>query len=367
MKASKRWLLTGVACLALVALLAAYKYFQIQAMIAYGKSFPEPSESVEGTTAVRESFQQSVSTIGEIIAPQSLQLRNELEGLIAGIYFSPGDRVPAGKVLIQLDISEEDARLKAARARVNLAQLDLDRVQRLLSQKTVSKEAFDQAQANYDIAQAEVQALQATIARKTLRAPFEAIVGLHRFDVGEFLQANTAIVALVGVTDYMWVDFSLPLAQANLREGEAVQVVAPGRSGQPLAGKVIARDPMASEGARTIRFRARLAAVENLPANTLVKVIVPTAQVEQLAIPRTALMADSLGNHVFALVPNEGGEGYRAQRRQVKLGYMGEHKVGVISGLQEGELIAATGAFKLSPNELTFVRERPAIASQAAE
>lgn len=366
MKASKRWVLTGLACIAIVALLAAYKFFQIQAMIAYGKSFPEPYESVEGTTAVLETFQQRVSTLGEIIAPQSLQLRNELEGLITGIYFSPGDRVPAGKVLIQLDVSEENARLKAARARVNLAQLDLDRVQRLLSQKTVSKEAFDQAQANYDIAQAEVQALQATIARKTLRAPFEAIVGLHRFDVGEFLQANTAIVPMVGVTDYVWVDFSLPLAQASLREGDDVSVVASG-AGEPLPAAVIARDPMASEGARTIRFRAQLQATDNLPANTLVKVIVPTAQVEQVAIPRTALMADSLGDHVYVLVPNETGEGFRAQRRQVKLGYKGEHKVGVVSGLQEGELIAATGAFKLSPNELTFVRERPAVASQAAE
>lgn len=365
MKPSSRWLMTAVACVLLVAALATYKYLQIQAMIAYGKSFPEPSESVEGITASAEPFQQTVNTIGEIIAPQSLQLRNEVEGLIVAINFAPGDRVAAGSVLVQLDVSEENARLKAAQAKVNLAQLDLERIQRLLKQKTVSKEAFDQAQANYDIAQADVLALRANIAKKTLRAPFDAVAGLHHFDVGEFLQSNTPIVSLVGVTDYTWVDFNLPLAQSAIRVGDEITVSLQDRPGVIHTAQVIARDPMASPGARTIRFRARINDARDLPANTLVRVTVPLAQMQQVAVPRTAIMTDGMGDHVFVLVPDSGGEGYRAQRRQVQLGYKGAERVGVMSGLEDGELVAATGAFKLHPNMLTFVRERPEIAGKA--
>lgn len=367
MKASTRWVMTGLACVVILLALAAYKFLQIQAMIAYGKSFPEPSESVAAATATTQAFQQTVSTIGEIIAPQSLQLRNEEEGVIAELNFAPGDRVEKGRVLVQLDVSEEKARLKAAQARVNLAQLDLERIQRLRKQKTVSQEAMDQARADYDIARADVMALEAIINRKTLRAPFDAIAGLHHLDVGEYLQANTAIVSLVGVTDYTWVDFNLPLAQASLTVGSEVSVELPDQQRRTFSARVIARDPLASEGARTIGFRARIEQGGQIPSNTLVRVTVPMATAQQLAIPRTALLVDGMGDHVFVLVPDESGKGYRAHRRQVKVGYKDEQDVGVIDGLQDGELVASKGAFKLAPNMLTFVRERPTIASQDEE
>lgn len=359
MKPLSRWLITGIACVLVFAALAAFKFFQIQAAIAYGQSFPEPSESVEGYTTELATFDSTVNAIGHVVAPQAMVLRNEVEGLISEINFASGDQVKKGEVLVQLDISEESARLKAAIARVELTKLALQRAERLIRQKGVSEETVDQARANYAIAQADVQALEAAIAKKTLQAPFDAVAGLHQWEVGEFLQSNTDIVTLLGINDFSWVDFNLPWGKANLKVGDTVMLELPGET-VPQEARIIARNPIVSASSRNLTYRARVDAALVVPPNTVVRVIVPIGSSEQIKVPRTAVLVDSMGDHVYVLEPNTktDAKGYRAKRRQITIAYKDEDVVGVVDGLQEGELIAARGAFKLLPNMLTYVRER---------
>ena len=357
MKTSSRWMITLLACVVLIAGLAAYKYLQIQALIAYGKSFPEPSESVQAVTATVSRYQQSVTTIGVIIEPQVVELRNEEEGVIRMINFSSGSRVNKGDVLLQLDISEETARLKAAEARVNLSRLALDRAKRLIKQKGVSEETVDQAQANYAIAQADVMALQAVIDKKTLRAPFDATAGIHSLEVGQYLQANTAIVTLVGINDYCWVDFHLPLQQADIEVGSQVRVELPGQR-DAVPAMVIAKEAMASASSRNIQLRAKIDSPAPVPHNTVVRVRIPRGEGEQILIPRVAVLHDSLGDYVYLLEKDEAGN-YRAKRRAVTVGHQDEKFAGIVDGLVEGERVAADGAFKLYPHVLTHDRERP--------
>lgn len=367
MKSSSRWLLTGLVCIVIFVALAAFKFFQIQAAIAYGQSFPEPSESVQAITAQVSEVAITISAIGVVVAPQSMELRNEIEGNIAAINFSSGDQVEKGKTLIQLDVSEEQARLKAALARVNLTRLELDRVKRLLKQKTVSEEAVDQAEANYAIAQAEVMALEASIAKKTLRAPFDAISGIHDLEVGEYLQSNTSIVSLVGINDYSWVDFNLPLANSKLEVGTVVNVKLGEQASLAMPATVIARNVMASASSRNVMFRARSRQAINLPPNTVVRVEVPVGKSSQVVVPRNALMVDPMGEYVFVLEPDDSGKAYRAKRRGISTGHKGGDTVSVLKGIESGELVASYGAFKLYPGVLTYVRPRVTEDSKAGE
>ena len=127
MTKSRRWLITSVACLAILAGLAGYKYWQIRAAIAFGESFPEPSESVEAQTVTLTPAVTYVTTIGEIVAPRSVELRNELEGRVSEVDMVSGSRVQAGDVLLRLDASEEQARLDGADiAAVSEATLHMD-------------------------------------------------------------------------------------------------------------------------------------------------------------------------------------------------------------------------------------------------
>lgn len=367
MKPLSRWAVTGLACLLLFAALAAFKVLQIRAAIAYGKSFPEPSESVEAVTTELRTFRDTVSTIGEITAPQSLELRNEEAGTISAVNFQSGDRVHKDDILVQLDVREERARLQAAQARVKLAELDLKRVERLIKQKTISEESVDQAEANAAIARADVLALEAIIARKTVRAPFDAVAGLHTLEVGEFLQSNTPIVSLLGVNAYTWVDFHLPLARAAIDIGGDVSVKLSHIGGDRVPATVIARNPVASSSSRTIQLRARIDNPPPVPPNTVVEVIIPVGSSEQIVLPRTALQVDSLGDYVYVLEPDADSGARRAKRRQVTVGYRDEELVGIKEGLAVGEQVASRGAFKLVPNMLTYIRERPGAGGERSD
>lgn len=364
---AKRWIITLSLCALVFVALATFKVMQIRAAIAFGESFPEPSQTVEAANVQLTQVQSRITTIGTVVAPQTVDLRNELEGRITAINFRSGNRVNAGDILLQLDISEENARLNAAQARAKLAELDLKRIRKLRQNKTVSEERLDQAEAQFDIARADMAGLKATIEKKTLRAPFDAYTGLHQLEVGEFMSANTVVTRLVGINDHLWVDFSLPLNQSQLELNAAITVL-PNNAQQTLAeGVVIARDSVVSQNSRNLMYRAQIPHKSQLPHNTIVNIEVPIANEKTaLTVPASAIRNDALGSFVYLLNEDKDNNGYRAQRQTVTLApatdtLEGEsHLIATVTdGLQEGQLVAANGSFKLRQQLLVFVKERP--------
>ncbi|MBD2859456.1 efflux RND transporter periplasmic adaptor subunit [Spongiibacter sp. KMU-158] len=355
---TRRWLITLAACVVVLLVLAGVKYQHIQAAIAFGQSFPEPSATVQAMTVQLEPVEQRVNTIGEVLTPQQLMLRSELAGRIESVAMVSGQSVKKGQVLLQLDIRDDRARLEAAAARAKLAELKLKRAQRLLKSRTASQDDVDQAQAEFDIARASVTELKAIIDKKTLVAPFDAVVGLHHLEVGEYLDANTELVELVGEHGALWVDFNLPLSQGEVALGETVVIELPaGESRQQVSAQVIARSPGLSEMSRNRHYRAELQDGAVLPVNAVVNVSVSVASREGMRVPTTAVQRDPLGSYVFRL--EKEGKAYRAQRQGVKLGAESAQWVSVTEGLQAGMLIATSGAFKLAHGMLAYVGTRP--------
>ena len=98
---SKPWLIVIAVCVGLLVVLGLIKFLQIRAAIAFGESFPEPSETVELQFVEPSIWQAEISVVGEVRASRELLLRNEVEGVIAKIGFVAGAEVKAGDVLLQ--------------------------------------------------------------------------------------------------------------------------------------------------------------------------------------------------------------------------------------------------------------------------
>ncbi len=352
---ARRWSITVSACLLVLLGLGAFKYTQIKAAIAFSESFPEPSASVQSITVSLVPIQHYVRTIGEVMAPEQMMLRNELAGRVTAVDMVSGQLVQKGQRLLQLDVADDQARLNAALANARLVKIKLARQQRLLKSNTTSQDNVDQAQAEYDIAQATVAELNAVIRKKTLLAPFDASVGLHNLEVGEYLNANTDLVELVGRSETLWVDFNLPLHQGQVAIGNKVNVIGQGAA---IDAVVIARNAAVSMQSRNLRYRAEFAA-EGIPPNSVVDLRVPTAKLEGVEVPSPAILRDQLGSYVFRLEPEADGQGYRAQRQSVTLGREENTLVEIIAGLSPGDVVATDGAFKLQHGMLTYIRSRP--------
>ncbi len=361
---TRRWLITISCCIVVLAALAGYKTQQIQSAMAEADAFPEPSATVEAVMTQRSLVQPSISTIGEIILPQTVELRNEIEGRIVAVNFISGAKVKQGDILLQLDVSEESARLQAAQARAELAKLELQRFKKLVNNNTISQDQLDQATAQYNISLADIAALEAVIYKKTLRAPFDATSGLHQLESGEFLQSNTLITTLIGINPYSWVDFSLPHKFSNADIGDSVSVTTAKHPGKTISGKIIAKDSVITSNSRNLRYRARLE--QQITANAVVNVVLFVgAPQPQITLPVTAIRRDGLGNYVYVLdakqqsVASNSPTQYRARRQAVNLGAEKNQTVVIKSGLQVDQLIAANGAFKLRNQLLVYVKQRP--------
>src|SRR5215207_377764 len=93
--------------------LGAWKYAAAREASAAASSQPEPMETVTAATATEREHRPTTTSIGTLHALRSITLSNELPGTVRYARLTPGQIVEAGAVLVALDVSVEEAELRA--------------------------------------------------------------------------------------------------------------------------------------------------------------------------------------------------------------------------------------------------------------
>jgi membrane fusion protein, multidrug efflux system len=365
----RRWLhslLLLATIISIALILAAWKYASAVEAGEAAASQPEPVETVSATAAVEREHRGSVTSIGTVLALRSITLRNELPGTVKYVHLTPGRIVEEGAVLVALDVSVEEAELKAQEAQAQLAETLLARMERMTQRRAASQIELDNARAERDIALAQIARTKAIIARKTIRAPFRARIGLSDVHVGQFLEAGALLSTLQGVGDAVHVDFAVAqTVAAGLRAGSRVMIHG-GTSDSPIPARIVAIDSRVDPTTRNATIRARIEAADLAPApGASVRVEIPTGPPQKaVVVPVSALRKGPGGDHVFVLATSEDGK-TRAQLRLVTAGPVLGDEIVILDGLEPGEQIAASGSFKLRDAVLVAVAD-PAAPTQAA-
>ena len=338
--------------------LAAWKHNSLAAERAAVQ--PEPVEVVTVAVATPRSHQETTTAIGTVLALESITLRNELPGTVRQVSLTPGAIVEAGTVLVALDTSVELADLRALEAQAVLAQTTLRRHELLRKYEATAEAEVDQARAQRDVSKAQVERLKATIAKKIIRAPFRARVGLADVHRGQYLNEGVQLTTLQGVSDEVNVDFSVPQnVAANLALGSKVEVVT--AADAPISASILAIDSRVDPATRNALVRARISGKELPAPGASVRVQVPMgATGTAVAIPVSALRKGPAGDHVWVIKPDAGGAP-RAHEQAVTSGPVVGDTVLVLKGLSAGEQVAASGSFKL--REAVKVRPAPTTAT----
>jgi membrane fusion protein (multidrug efflux system) len=328
--------------------LAAWKHSSIREAEAAAASQPEQVESITAAVATEREYRPTATAIGTVLALQSVTLRNELAGTVRSVALTPGRIVEAGTVLVALDVSVEQAELKAAQARADLAETLLARAQRLIEERATTQTALDRARAERDVALADIARARAVIARKTIRAPFRARVGIADVHVGQYLQEGTLLTTLQGVGEAAHVDFTVAQrVAAGLGAGDTVGVLA--TEAEPsIPARIVAIDARVDPSTRNATIRARIArADDGLAPGASVRVLVPAgAQTTAVVVPVSALRKGPGGDHVFVIASDDQGK-RRVHQRPVTSGAVLGDEVLILHGLEAGEQVATSGSFKL--------------------
>lgn len=334
--------------------LAAWKRADIQKSAAAAAAMPEPPEVVEMTQASEVDHRNTTVAVGTVLALQSVTLRNELAGTVVKADLTPGKIVEEGALLVALDVSVEEAELQAQEAQIALAETTLKRTERLAGENAVPVVDLDRARAEKDIALSQAARTKAVMARKTIRAPFRARIGISDVHRGQYLLEGSELTTLQSVDEAVHVDFTVTqTVAAGLKENDEVEVLA--GAGKALAAKIVALDSRVNPRNRSAVIRARIESKAQVPspgASVRVKVPVGVSR-KVVAVPVSALRRGPEGDHVFILEADPEGK-LRSHQRLVRSGTMVGDLVLIESGLKAGEQIASSGSFKLREGALVM-------------
>jgi membrane fusion protein (multidrug efflux system) len=359
MKKTVLLIILGLAVL--IGALVGVKGLQIKRMIAQGEQFVMPPETVTAATVQSAAWTSELVAVGSLEAVQGVMVTAELAGKVTRIAFEPGSAVTAGSLLVQQDISTEIAQLHSAEASMELARLNLERAKELLPDNVITRSAYDNADAEYKQAAAQVDTIRATIAKKTIQAPFSGRLGLRLVNLGQTLDGGDPVVSLQSM-DPIFANFQLPQQElANIRQGLTVKLTTDALPGDVVEGTITAINPQVDSTTRNIRVQATVANTEERLRPGMfvnVSVVLPTVQTV-LTIPATAVLYAPYSDSVFVVEPApeqaDGASGNVLRQQFVRLGNQRGDFIAVHSGLEAGQTVVSTGVFKLRNGQAVVV------------
>ena len=311
--------------------------------------------------ALEDSYSASTRFLGIVEAASDSNIGFEVAGVLSALEAKEGDFVTTGQLLGNLDIRQQSAALALAKAQekevaaqLELAKLNLQRVNSLLAQSLISQREADDARLTVEATQARLETTQASvrnaeivIEKSELRAPFDAVVSKRITEPGSIVGPNVPIVRLVSVGEReAHVGISPKFANmAAIGENYTLFV-----EGKAISAK------LRSVGADVDPQTLTVLAVLTLPKDHPIRVGQTVAlefeeRVNETGgwLPITALLEGDKGLWTV-LVTKEGkaGEIFTA-RESVEVVYSEGERVFVRGTVADGTNVVASGMQRLSP------------------
>jgi len=349
---AKRMILTLSVVFAIVGGLGFAKFKQVEAAIAKGASFQLPPTAVTTVVAHQETWPSTLSVIGTVEAIQGVTVSADLPGTIDKIHFESGQWVREGDILVELDTRQERAQLASLEAQRDLAKINYDRAQELVTSGVISRSEYDNATAQQKATEAQVGDIRAAIARKTIRAPFSGLLGIRQVSLGQYLAAGQAIVSLQSL-DPIYVNFGVPQQDTGkIVLGHVLRVTNSDLKSMAFSGRITALDSVVDEQKRNVQVQSILTNKGNkLRPGMFVQVELPIGQSRQvIPLPASAINYAPYGDSVFVIsdMKDAKGNSYKGVRQQmIKIDGSRGDQVGVVSGINPGDEIVSAGGFRL--------------------
>ena len=359
---------------------------------ADSSSVREKALRVDVVTVGSRELNRTVESIGSLFAYDEVAVSSEVEGRAEKVLVDVGDHVTSGQVLVQilpieyeLAVAQDQALLDQARAKLGLRENEEDlsdptqaaavkkaaadrgnaeqkyrRTKELVAQGILSKQNYDEDEANYNAAQAtydvalqDVKNLQAAIreqraktelAKKklrdtTIRAPFDGFVKERAVTIGQYLKTQitaTPVMTIVNV-DPMRVRLKVPeMMAAWVPVGQPVRLTVEAFPDRTFGGKISRINPSVDPQTRTFDIEAL---VENhqrlLKPGFFAKASIVYTKVERVVfIPRRSVTY-AYGIYKVYLV-----KGNKLKETEIRVGDQSGDDIEILEGVREGDRLA---------------------------
>jgi membrane fusion protein (multidrug efflux system) len=304
----------------------------------------KPAPQVIVAQAKQAQFIDRIEALGTLKANESVQLTANVTETVTALHFDDGQRVEKGEALVEMTSREEHALLEEARANLNEARRQFNRVKQLESQGIEAQSLLDQRRREVETARARLGAIESRLADRLLKAPFSGVLGLRNISVGALVETGDLITTLDD-DSVMKLEFAVPSTYlSSLQPGLPIRARTRAYSDRVFEGEVKAVDSRVDPINRSLLVRALLPNPERmLKPGMLMTVELLRNQRQALVIPESALMPKGGDHFVMRLQ----GEPPMVEKLKIRIGSRRPGEVEVLEGLQPGELVITHGMEKV--------------------
>jgi membrane fusion protein (multidrug efflux system) len=125
------------------------------------------------------------------------------------IHFEEGQRVKKGDLLVKIEDSEVRAQFTQSEARYHLAELNLQRAEKLGTTQSNSLADIDRSRSEFASARSELDLIKVRLNRTEIRAPFDGVVGARTISPGDYVNSNSVITTIDDLSR-LKIDFQVP-------------------------------------------------------------------------------------------------------------------------------------------------------------
>jgi membrane fusion protein (multidrug efflux system) len=313
----------------------------------------QPATRVIVAPARLDQFTDRIEALGTLTANESVALTASVTETVSAIHFDDGDRVEKGRVLVEMTSGEEHAQLEEARATVDEAYRQYQRVVSLETQGTAARSLLDERKREWETARARLGAIESRLADRLIKAPFAGVLGLRDLSVGALVEPGDLITTLDD-DSVMKLGFQVPSTYLEvLRPGLDIIATTRAYADRRFQGKVKAIDSRIDAATRAIRVRAVLPNPEQmLKPGMLMQVELLKQPRQTIVIPEEALLPQ--GDKQFVLLVDQAA-GNQVVRREVAIGGRRPGEVEIVDGLRAGEQVITHGSLKVRPGEQVVI------------
>lgn len=313
---------------------------------------------------------------GRFEAVEEVAIRARVTGYLDAVHFNDGQRVNKGDLLFEIDprpfqatLARAEAELSRVQSQLKLTELEVNRGERLLTQKAISAEEVDSRRARFQEASANVAAARAAVQTAALdlqyskiAAPVSGRISSRNIDIGNLVTTDSSAMALTTIvkTDPLHFVFDVSEAEylqfARVAGGEAAltgetkvtaQIRLADENTWEREGVVDFVDNRLDQNTGTLRMRVL---VEN--DNELLRPgifgrlrMAITEPHQAMLIPDRAVVSDQAAKVLMVI-----GEEGKVTPKPVKLGTLIGNDMRVIrSGIEASDQVIVEGLLKARP------------------
>ena len=241
-----------------------------------------------GVKLVATSSEVAQSYVADVQAVQFVEVKPKVEGFVEDVLVDEGEHVKKGQVLFKLssaelyeEVKEAQANYKQVQAELKMAEVEADRVKRLVEKDIISPIRLEQALAEADVARLRVQQAKSRLLRAetnysytTITSPFEGYVDRIPFKVGSLVTPSSLLTSLTDVSE-MFAYFKInekeyleykrtQLSGVEQPEYNNLELILSDQTTYPYKGTVETVEGDFERGTGSIAFRARFANPDRL-------------------------------------------------------------------------------------------------------